>query len=396
MKRKKKKRAGSGTVSPRAAAWDGHNRYTSVSGSSVAVLEPARCWPTEGWSTTTPEAQGMDSAAIADTIQAFRDRDVHSMVIVRNGYLVAEAYYESTDADIPQNVYSVTKSITSALAGIALHERKLASVDLRLAEFFPELAKDPLKSGITIKHLLSMTSGLEWNNESDQSSKDMMYSADWIQHILERPSIHKPGEKYNYSNGDAHLLSAVLQKATGESLLDYAKPRLFAPLGITNVIWNYDPQGYSIGAWAMALTVRDMAKLGLLYLREGEWDGATIIPKSWIRESLTKRVWLNYGDGRQGGYGYYWWLKPLAQGLVEGSAKEYNTFYAAGSWGQRVFVVPGLQLVVALTAYSADLDMPEQLLNRVVQAIRSDRPLAENPDAARRLDQAIQSLKTWR
>jgi CubicO group peptidase (beta-lactamase class C family) len=405
MKRKKKKRAGRGVeLLPQAAAWNGHSTYrstasktfTPVLGSSAAAAETARYWPTKGWRTTTPEAQGMDSAAIADTIEAFRDRHVHSMVIVRNGYLVAEAYNESTDADTPQNMYSVTKSITSALAGIALYERKLESIDRRLAEFFPELANDPLKSGIMIKHLLYMTSGLEWNNESDQSSKDMMYSADWIRHILERPSVHKPGEKYNYSNGDAHLLSAVLQKATGESLLDYAKPRLFAPLGITNVIWNCDPQGYSIGAWAMALTVRDMAKLGLLYLKEGEWDGATIIPKSWIRESLTKRVWLNYGDGRQGGYGYYWWLKPLPQGLIAGSTKEYDTFYAAGSWGQRIFVVPELQLIVAATANSADVDMPEQLLNRVVQAVRSDRSLAENSDATRRLNQAIQSFKTRR
>lgn len=328
-------------------------------------------WPTEGWRTAEPEAQGMDSAALAHTIDAFRSRDVKSVVIIRNGYLVAEAYEESAGADTPQNVYSVTKSVTSALAGIALSEHKLKSVEQPIAEFFPELSLEPVKSEIRMKHLLSMTSGLEWIDDHNQASEAMMYSTDWIRSILEHRAGFKPGAKFNYSNGDAHLVSAVLHKATGESLLDYAKSRLFAPLGIKNVKWNPDPQGYSIGAWAMALTVRDMAKLGLLYLKEGRWDGKTIIPKHWIRESLTKRAWLNYADGRHGGYGYFWWLKPLAGRLFGGVTKQYDTFYAAGSYGQRIFVVPALQLIVAATAYSLDLDMPEQLLNGIVQAIPS-------------------------
>jgi CubicO group peptidase (beta-lactamase class C family) len=329
-------------------------------------------WPTEGWRTATPDSQGMDSAVIADTFEAFRNRNVHSIVIIRNGYLIAETYNESTDTGTLQDVRSVTKSITSALTGIALSEQTLKSIDQKLAEFFPELANEPLKSEIMIKHLLYMTSGLEWNNENDQSSKDMMYSSNWIQNILEHPSLNKPGTKFNYSNGDAHLLSAVLQKATGESMYDYAKSRLFAPLGIMNVNWNHDPQGYSIGSWALGITLRDMAKIGLLYLKEGIWDGTTIIPKEWIRASLTKRVSHNYHDGRQGGYGYFWWLKPLVQGLLENGTKQYNTFYAAGSGGPRIFVVPELQLILAATATSSDSEMPEQLLNRVVQAIRSE------------------------
>jgi CubicO group peptidase (beta-lactamase class C family) len=354
--------------------------FTQVSSTSVANAKNNQYWPTEGWRTATPESQGMDSAVIADTFEAFRNRNVHSIVIIRNGYLIAETYNESTDTGTLQDVRSVTKSIASALTGIALSEHKFKSIDQKLAEFFPELANVPLKSEIMIKHLLYMTSGLEWNNEDDQSSKDMMYSSDWIQNILEHSSLNKPGAIFNYSNGDAHLLSAVLQKATGESLYDYAKSRLFAPLGIMNVNWNHDPQGYSIGSWAVGITLRDMAKIGLLYLKEGIWDGKTIIPKEWIRESLTKRVWLNYSDGRQGGYGYFWWLKPLAQGLLENGTKQYDTFYAAGSGGPRIFVVPELQLILAATATSSDPEMPEQLLNRVVRAIRSDRSVAVNTE----------------
>lgn len=333
-------------------------------------------WPTEGWKTATPEAQGMDSTLLANTMESFRNRNVHSMVIIRNGYLVAEAYNENTHADIPQDVRSVTKSITSALIGIAISEQKLKSAEQRLAEFFPELDKDPMKSEIMIKHLLYMTSGLEWDNVNDQSTVDMMNTSDWIQHILEHSSRYKPGEKFNYSNGDAHLLSAVLQKATGESLSDYAMSRLFKPLGIANVKWSEDPNGHTIGAFAMALTVRDMAKIGMLYLKEGKWDGKTIIPKQWIRESLINRIWLNYADGSRGGYGYYWWMKAMDRELIEGGTKKYDTFYAAGSAGQRIFAVPELQLIVAATANSPDVQMPEQLLNSVVQSIHNSRKAA--------------------
>ncbi|MBD0380869.1 serine hydrolase domain-containing protein [Paenibacillus sedimenti] len=360
---------------------------------STVKGKPGPYWPTEGWHTTTPEAQGMDSDQLADTIDIFRDRHVHSMVIIRNGYLVAEAYNADNEADKPQDTRSVTKGITSVLTGIALSEQKLKSVDQRLSEFFPELAKVPLKYEIAIKHLLYMTSGVEWPDEYGQSSQEMMYSANWVQTILDKPAANKPGTRFNYSNGDAHLMSAVLHKATGESLFDYAKKRLFTPLGITRTNWNHDPQGYSIGSWALALTARDMVKIGLLYMKEGEWDGQQIIPKRWIQETLTKRIIHNYKNGEQGGYGYYWWLKTISRGRFDGDTKKYEMFYAAGSGGRRIFVVPELKLIVAMTAHSSDVDMPEQLLQSVVRSIRSAHPLPENTDACERLHQAVLTFK---
>jgi CubicO group peptidase (beta-lactamase class C family) len=368
--------------------------FHQISSNSDSISEiRANDWPTQGWKTSTPEAQGMNSAALAKMLEVFRDQQVHSVAVIRNGHLVAEAYNENSQADLPQDVKSVTKSVTSALIGIALSERKLISLDQRLVAFFPELESDPLKSKIMLKHLLNMTSGLAWDNTNEQSSTEMMYSSDWVQNVLERPAKNQPGAVFNYSNGDAHLLSAVLQKVTGESMFDYAKSRLFEPLGITAVNWNHDPQGCTIGAWALAITLRDMAKIGYLYLKEGQWEDKTIIPKSWIRESVTKRVFLNYSNGTQGGYGYYWWSKPLTQGLVRGSKKQHEVFYASGSGGRRIFVVPDLQLVVAATAHSADVDMPENLLNHVVQAIRSDKPIQENSDAFAGLGQAIEAFK---
>lgn len=357
------------------------------------VKTTAEYWPTEGWRTSTPEAQGMFSGTLAKSLEMFSSGQVCSIAVVRNGHLVAEAYNSCTQADIPQDVKSVTKSITSALVGIALSERKLFSLDQRVTDFFPELASDPLKSKMAIKHLLSMTSGMDWDNSNEKSSTEMMYSSDWVQYILERPGYAEPGSLFNYSNGDAHLLSAIMHKATGESMFDYAKSRLFEPLGITEVSWNTDGRERTIGAWAMALTLRDMAKIGYLYMKQGQWEDQTIIPKTWIRDSLQSRVTLNYSNGTQGGYGLFWWTKTLPKGVVRGSKKQYNMFYASGSGGRRIFVVPELELIVTLTANSPDADMPEHLLLHVLQAIRSDKALPENQENFAKLEQAVQAFK---
>lgn len=329
----------------------------------------------------------MDSGAIADAFLAVRDRQVNSIVVVRGGCLVAEAYSDRTGPEDPQDMRSVAKSLTSALVGIALKEGKLHSVDQRLAEFFPELAHDPLRSEITIQHLLYMASGLEWNNVNEQASVEMMHSDHWVRTILQHPGLYKPGTKFNYSNGDAHLVSAVLQRATGEAMLDYASARLFRPLGIRTPSWNHDPQGITIGAWALALTARDMAKLGLLYMMEGQWDGTTVLPEAWIRESLTKRIVLSISKQA---YGYYWWTKPLSPEFEHLGAGKLETFYAAGSGGNRIFVVPELQLIVAMTAHTPVMELPEQVLNGIVRAIRSDQPIPESLNAGAKLAEAIE------
>ncbi|NQX61439.1 serine hydrolase [Paenibacillus qinlingensis] len=355
-----------------------------------ATSHPSAQWPAHGWPTSTPEAQGLYSATLAKTFDVFLDHGVHSIAVIRNGVWVADASKEGIQSGIPQDMKSVTKSVTSALIGIALEEGKLKSPEQRLATFFPELENDPLKSKIRLKHLLSMTSGLSWDNDQEQSSNEMMHASDWVAYILNRPAHHEPGEVFNYSNGDAHVLSAVLGKVTGMSMFEYAKSRLFEPLGITNVNWNHDHNGITIGAWALALSLEDMAKIGLLYLNEGKWEGKSIIPQSWIRTSLMKRITLNYSNGTQGSYGYYWWTKSLAKGLNKGSRKEVEIFYASGSGGRRIFGIPELKLIVALTANTGDVDMPESLLHHVLQAVRSNKQLAENPPAFEQLQQAIQ------
>ncbi|CAH1228793.1 hypothetical protein PAECIP111891_06354 [Paenibacillus allorhizoplanae] len=366
------------------------NVISPTRSSMDATSRPLAQWPTHGWPTSTPEAQGLYSATLAKTFDVFHDHGVHSIAVIRNGVWVADACKEGIQSGILQDMKSVTKSVTSALIGIALAEGKLKTIEQRLATFYPELENDPLKSKIQLKHLLSMTSGLSWNNDQEESSTEMMHAPDWVAYILNRPAQHEPGVVFNYSNGDAHLLSAVIEKVTGMSMFEYAKSRLFEPLGILNVNWNHDHQGITIGAWALALSLEDMAKLGLLYLNEGQWEGKSIIPQSWIRTSFMKRITLNYSNGTQGSYGYYWWTKSLAKGLNKGSRKEMDIFYASGSGGRRIFGIPELKMIVALTANTGDVDMPESLLHHVVQAVRSNKQLSENPVAFEQLQQSIQ------
>ncbi|WP_158606581.1 serine hydrolase domain-containing protein [Paenibacillus ginsengarvi] len=334
----------------------------------------------------------MASADLSDTFGNFTNRGVHSVVIVRNGYLVAEAYQGQANADTPQDIRSVTKSILSLLTGIVLAEHNI-SLEQKIIDFFPYIANDPLKSEIRIKHLLTMTSGLEWNNKDEQSSVDMMYSQNWVQYILDCPSVFKPGTRFRYSNGDAHLLSVILQKVTNSTMLDYASVNLFSPLGITNVKWDHDPQGHNIGAWAMAMTARDMARIGYLLLMEGEWEGRQLLSRDWIRDSMTGRVELEGHDGRTQKYGLFWWQKWLLPGLMKHDTRQHSMFYAAGSGGSRIFVIPGLQLIVALTAQTTDGTVPEQLLNSIVRAIKADRPLTVKREDTMNLARAIESFR---
>lgn len=350
-------------------------------------------WPTSGWRTATPEAQGMDAESLAEALDAYKDHNLHSLVVVRNGYLVAEAYNHDNQPDTIQELHSATKSITSALTGIALSEKKLKDLGEKVSDYFPELANDPKKSSMTVEHLLYMASGLDWNNTNEQSSLELMASRDWMRYITSKPSRSAPGTVFHYSNGDAHLMSGILQKATGQTLYDYAKPRLFEPIGITASDWKKDPQGYSIGAWSLMLTARDMAKFGFLYENQGVWDGKTVIPKDWVTSSWQAKAPQKYNDGTQGGYGYYWWMKQLAPDSA-GAAWKQEVYFAAGSGGQRIFVVPGLKLIVAVTANNdSEALMPEQLLFAVAKSVKSDKALPESTEALAKWKQEADGFK---
>jgi CubicO group peptidase (beta-lactamase class C family) len=298
-------------------------------------------WPTAGWRTSPPEAQGMDSQKLAQLLQAIRQEqlNLHSLLIIRNGYIVSETYFQPYTAQTDHEVYSVTKSVVATLVGIAIDKRYIDSVNQPVASFFrgdtfqqPGAGKDAM----TLEDLLTMRSGLDWQ-EDDSAFRHMYQSSDWVRFVLDTPMREQPGQQFRYCSGCSHLLSAIIQRRTGMNTHDFAQQNLFEPLGIHSVTWEQDRQGISIGGWGLQLTPRDMAKLGYLYLHAGKWDGQRIVSAMWVKAAVEPHTAT---DSKLGlGYGYQWWTyRPL------------GAYAALGRDGQTIFVIPDRQLIIVTTA----------------------------------------------
>lgn len=300
-------------------------------------------WPTAGWRSAPPDDHGLDPAKLiaAQAHLAEHVPHIDSLLIVRGGYLVHEQYANGA----LHNLQSVTKSVTSALVGIAILAGDLESTAEPIGSLLPEVfatIHERDKREITVRDLLTMRSGLDWQ-EYGPAVLQMTASPDWVHFVLERPLIHAPGSTFNYSTGDSHLLAAALQKLTGMSALAYADLYLFGPLGITQRRWPADPQGINVGGAELALTPRDMAKFGYLYLNQGMWDGEQVIPAAWVCESAEYHTLFepeSPDDCETLGYGYLWWLRPQGP---------YESMIAVGYGGQFTYVIPDLDMVVVMT-----------------------------------------------
>ncbi len=319
------------------------------------IIEP----PVDYWPTSTPEEQGMDSAEL-DQINLF---GFHSLVALRHGTIVYEEYYSGTayvhTRESKHVLWSVTKSFVSALIGIAIEKGFISNTSQKVLDFFPEytfLNVDSRKEAMTLEHLLTMTTGL-------RGVGDFFVSNDSIQYILDKPMRNEPGTVYQYNNGASHLLSAIIQKTTGQSTFEFALTNLFTPLGIEkdDIIWMTDPLGIAYGFAGLYLTPRNMAKLGQLYLHNGSWNGQQVVPADWVAISTKNHV--------AGlpiippvvplGYGYQWWI-------YEGFHNE--GYYAQGYDGQFIFVVPKQDLVVVGTAGGFWIE-PYSLVNKFIDTI---------------------------
>ena len=296
-------------------------------------------WPTEDWRSSSPEEQGMDTQKLAEMLTAVRERglNLHSLLVIRHGYLVSETYFGSYDQATRHELYSCTKSFISTLIGIALDKGILSGTDQRLVNFFPGRTfanLDRQKRDMTLEDVLTMRTGLDWQ-EGDPAIMALYQSPDWVQFMLDKPMIAEPGTGFNYCTGCSHLLSAILSQETGMNTRAFAEQYLFKPLGITNAKWDTDSQGIPIGGWGLQITPRDMAKLGYLYLRNGEWDGTQIVSANWVQNATQQHV----DTGGDLGYGYQWWIDPSLQ-----------AYTALGMDGQTIFVVPGYDLIIVTTA----------------------------------------------
>jgi CubicO group peptidase (beta-lactamase class C family) len=318
---------------------------SSSSATPLPVSTPVNSiyWPTEGWRTSTPEEQGMDPQKLEAMLAEIQERDIdlHSFLIIRNGYIVSETYFGPYDQDTKHDMQSVGRSWTSALIGIAIDKGYIDGVDQRIVEFFPERTfanMDQRKEAMTLEDVLTMRTGLEWQ-ELPGAFEKMQKSPDWVQYILDRPMTEEPGTRWNYCSICSHILTAVLNKTTGINPRDFAEQYLFEPLGISDVAWIADPDGIPLGAGGFKLTPRDMAKLGYLYLRNGQWDGQQIVSPQWIRKSTQTYSIVN----EHLGYAYHWVTVPEMKGYA-----------ASGGGGQIILVVPEYDLVIVTTALTEE------------------------------------------
>ncbi|HWE06180.1 MAG TPA: serine hydrolase, partial [Rhizomicrobium sp.] len=249
------------------------------------VPAPPTIWPTRAWPTSTPEAQGIDSGKLADALEQIRARKipVHSLLIERHGHIVLDSYFYPFADNEAHNAYSVTKSVTASLIGIALREHRLGDLNAPVLSFFPDRKNDdPRKAQITLAQLLSMTSGLDCRSQGGRNLlQQMLASPDWTTFMLKRDVVAAPGSTFGYCGGNAELVSAVLTERTGTSARDFARRELFAPLGITDAGWPTSACRVSHGWGDLELQPRDMAKLGYLWLHDGSWEGREIIPADY-------------------------------------------------------------------------------------------------------------------
>ncbi|GHO49537.1 serine hydrolase domain-containing protein [Ktedonospora formicarum] len=293
-----------------------------------------------------PEAVSMKSSLQAkiDEVVAQHFPTLLNLLIVRQGSLVVERSYHEGNATASTNVKSITKSIISTLVGIALHEGYLTSLDQRLEEFFPQsfpTSGDQRKREINLRHLLTLSSGLQWDERAPTSLPSLYASADYVAHGLSLPLQHTPGEVFAYSTLDAHLLSAVLTRATGMDMLAFANQYLFGPLGSTITTWTSDPQGNRIGGSEIALTSRDLAKIGYLYLKRGKWGERQIFAEDYHAAATQTQITPGLGGYDAATYGYLWWVNTVGP---------YHTYYALGYGGQIICVLPDLDIIIVTTA----------------------------------------------
>ena len=365
-------------------------------------------WPTRGWSTSTPQAQGLDPAPLAALDRALAAGTyghVDRLVVVRNGYLIASHRYDNdyraisrgrrdaigcgTDAcqgwtgqpdfnyyDPDRHPYylgrdihtlqSVTKSVTSALIGIAIGRGEITSVEAPLLSFLEDYdlsGVDQRLRDATLQDLLTMRSGIEWHEidrplDSTNTTLLLELSRDWVQFTLDQPMDADPGTKWAYNSGGSHLMSAILRKATSQTADLFAEEYLFGPLGIDDYYWKKTPSGLPDTEGGLYLEAEQLAKIGYLFLKDGVWEGRRVLPEGWVEASVSRQV--DSVDAQRTGYGYQWWR--LDRG-------EVAVWAGLGFGGQRLLVLPELEVVAVVNAWNIFDERRPSVLTALLDAL---------------------------
>ncbi len=328
-----------------------------------------------------PDQEGLSAGGLEALAHAVRTdarlKNIDSMLIVRNGRLILEEYFNGYKRESLHTIQSVTKSFTSALIGIAVNEGALKSVDQRVLSFFPDSLTrdvDSRKAAMTIRDILTMRTGTDYAEGYPGSPHDTLNSLrrGWDTFYLDRPMIANPGERFQYDSGGVILLSSILKNSIGVHADVYAARKLFPLLEIRSYRWYRNADGHPHTGGGLFLRPMDMAKLGLLYLQDGKWNGVQVVPEAWVKESVTRQVSFKDASGFETGYGYLWWiLKPDPR-----DPSGQPVYAAYGYMGQYVFVVPAYRMVVVFTGSAKDaaMDYPKVLLYEEILPLVCDAP----------------------
>lgn len=335
---------------------------------------------------STPERQGISSAAILALVQA-ADTAVdamHSLMIVRHGRVVAEGWWGPYDAGTPHVLYSLSKSFTSTAVGLAIAEGKL-SLDDDVLKFFPEDAPTQPSANLRamrVRDLLRMNTGHQTEPVIRTAADSSLRDASWVRRTLAHPVPFKPGTHFLYNSPATYMASAIVQKVTGQTVLDFLGPRLFAPLGIETPTWVASPQGITAGAYGLSLRTEDIARLGQLYLQKGMWNGRQLLPAAWVAEASARQT-SNGSSPRSDwdqGYGYQFWRS------------RHNSYRGDGAFGQFMFVLPEHDAVVVITSGVRDMQAVMNLVWDKLLPALSAKALPENAAAHRGLQTTLAGL----
>ncbi len=324
---------------------------------------------TDGWTISTPAAEGIDETLLAEAYDLFFSeeegfRTAISLLVIRHGKIVGEGYCRNADDyNRLNNIKSATKSVTSVLLGNAIQEGMVdADLNQTLAHYFPSYTeKYPDKADISLHNILTMQSGIQYSNSTNTGVLLVDKPTNSLDYILSQPIAFEQGSQFDYHDGNSHLLGAIVQTQTNQTLANYAQKVLFEPLDIQAFEWEQHPDGLHYGAFGLYLKPRDFAKFGQLILNEGKWNDQQIVDAAWLQKSIQ-----SYSNLEADPYGFQWWIRP-----------EFNAFTSAGHGGQYTYIIPEKDLLIVYTAeptvvyheYGTDFEDFEKIIELIVAAV---------------------------
>lgn len=333
---------------------------------------------------SNPEAEGITSSGVLALVQELEESidEIHSLILLRHGKVVAEGFWNPYSAVDRHVMYSVSKSVNATAVGLAIDEG-LLTVDDTVSSFFPDFMPaepDPRVVAMTVKNLLTMSTG---HAGDEMGTLRQAANNEWTKEFFTIPLVNDPGSTFFYDSSAGYMLSAIVQKVTGETVLDYLQPRLLKPLGIYDAVWGMSPEGINLGAGGLVIKTEDLAKLGQLYLQGGLWEGEQLIPADWVSDATSKQITNGADNGNWSwGYGYQFWRNPAPSG-----------YRADGALGQFSFVLPEQDVVLAITGGTDDTNgVMEIVWSNLLPAIDAGTALPEDAAALQQLKDKLSSL----